>query len=331
VRADNLTLGPGARIGQNVTIEAETIALGHHATISDDCTLRGLGRRAEHIEVGDRFLLGPSSAILVPQFVAGDYVAIHNHLLCNGYEPCVIGHNSWVGQNCILNSTAPLTIGNNVGIGAYSSLYTHAYNGELLEGCEIWNEAPVVVEDNVWLVGGYNVISPGVTLGARSVVLTSSVVSRDVPPARCVGGVPAKDLTERLRPFRDVTLEDKLAMMRRFVGEFVDELHAGHHTPIADGHLVAPPEGEPFFVAVQDELEPRALPDGTPGAVYAGAVGAPVTADRVTVFDVSTKRYGKRRTRVEVALIGFMNGYRARFVPDDRPRITPRPPAAPAR
>jgi acetyltransferase-like isoleucine patch superfamily enzyme len=331
IRADDLTLGPGARIGENVTIEAETVIVGHHATISDDCTLRGLGARARLVEVGDRFLLGPSSAILVPQFVAGDYVAIHNHLLCNGYEPCVIGHNSWIGQNCILNSTAPLTIGNNVGIGAYSSLYTHAYNGELLEGCEIFNEAPVVVEDNAWLVGGYNVISPGVTLGARSVVLTSSVVSRDVPPAHCVGGVPAKDLTERLKPFRDVTLQDKLAMMRRFVGEFADERHAGATAPIDGGHRVTPAGGDSFFVVVQDELDPAALPAGVAGAVYAGAVVAPLDDERVTVFDVSTKRYGKRRTPPEVALIGFMNGYRARFVPDDRPRITARPAAAPAR
>lgn len=320
IRARELTLHPGARIGEGVTIEAEKVILGHHAAISDGCTVRGVGGPARHVELGDRFFLGPSSTVLVPEFVAGDYVAIHNHLLCNGYKACVIGHNTWIGQNCILNSTDELTIGNNVGIGAYSSVYTHAYNGELLEGCEIWNTGPVVIEDNAWLVGGYNVISPGVTVGRRSMVLTSSVVSKDVPEAHAVGGVPAKDLTDRLRPFRDMSLEEKLEMMRRFVGEFVSERHAGESSEIEGGHLVNPADDEPFFVIVQDELTPAGLPDAT-GAVYVGAAGTGEVDERVTVFDISTKRYGKRRTPLEVALIGFMNGYRARFVPADRPRV----------
>lgn len=320
IRARQLTLGPGARIGERVTIEADTVILGHDAAISEDCTVRGVGGPAEHVELGDRCFVGPSSAILVPAFVAGDYVAIHNHLLCNGYTACVIGHNTWVGQNCVLNSTDELTIGNNVGVGAYSSIYTHAYNGELLEGCEIWNTAPVVIEDNAWLVGSYNVISPGVTIGARSMVLTSSVVSRDVPPAHAVGGVPAKDLTDRIRPFRDVTLEEKLAMMRRFVDEFVSERHAGESEAIDGGHLVTPAGDEPFFVVVQDELTTAGLPTAS-GAAYAGAIGSAEVDERITVFDVSTKRYGKRRTPIEIALIRFMNGYRARFVPADRPRV----------
>lgn len=323
IRAGSLSLGPGARVGENVTIEADTVVLGHHATIADECVLRGIGGPARRLEMGDRSFLGASSTILVPEFAAGDYVAIHNHLLLNGYEPCVVGHNSWVGQNCVLNSTDELTIGNNVGVGAYSSIYTHAYNGELLEGCEIWSTAPVVIEDNAWLVGSYNVISPGVTVGARSMVLTSSVVSRDVLPAHCVGGVPAKDLTDRIRPFRDVTLADKLAMMRRFVNEFVRERHPAEASEIEGGFRVSPAAGDPFFVVVQDRLDASALPDAV-GAVYAGAAdGAPGGA-RLTVFDVSTKTYAKRRSDVEVALMRFMNGYRARFVPDDRPRVAAR-------
>jgi acetyltransferase-like isoleucine patch superfamily enzyme len=321
IRAATLTIGPGARIGENVTIEADTVLVGHHATISGHCVLRGIGRPAQRLEMGDHFFLGPSSTILVPEFAAGDYVAMHNHLLLNGYKSCVVGHNTWIGQNCVLNSTDELTIGNNVGVGAYSSIYTHAYNGELLEGCEVWSTAPVVIEDNVWLVGCYNVISPGVTVGSRSMVLTSSVVSRDVPPAHCVGGVPAKDLTDKIRPFRDVTLGEKLTMMRRFIGEFVSERHPADSSEIEDGYLVSPEAGEPFFVVVQDRLDASALPDG-PGAVYAGALDGGDVDERVTVFDVSTKRYGKRRTDVEVALMKFMNGYRARFAPDDRPRVT---------
>jgi hypothetical protein len=66
-----------------------------------------------------------------------------------------------LGQNCILNSTERLTIGNGVGIGTYSCVWTHGFHGELLEGCKILKLAPTVIEDDVLIVGSYNIVSPG--------------------------------------------------------------------------------------------------------------------------------------------------------------------------
>jgi len=100
-------LRPGARIGADVTIEADQLILGHNARIGDGCVVRDLGGAARHVEVGDDFFLGPSSTVLLPAFVAGDYVAIHNHLLCNGYRPCVVGHNTWIGQNWYSRNCRP--------------------------------------------------------------------------------------------------------------------------------------------------------------------------------------------------------------------------------
>jgi acetyltransferase-like isoleucine patch superfamily enzyme len=117
--------------------------------------------------------------------------ALHNHLLVNGYKPCNLGHNVWIRQNCILNSTDRLTIGNGVGIGTYSCVWTHGFFGELIGGCTIFKIAPVLIEDDVWLIGSFNVISPGITIGKRSVILTGSVVTKDVPPYACVAGNPA--------------------------------------------------------------------------------------------------------------------------------------------
>lgn len=320
LRGRHIRLAPGVQIGAGVTIEAERIALGHHTRIADHCTLRGLRSPARTVDIGDRSFIGESSAVLVPEFTLGDYVAIHNHLLCNGYEPCIIGHNAWVGQNCVLNSTAPLTIGNNVGVGAYSSIYTHAFHGELLEGCQVATTAPVTIEDDAWLVGGYNVISPGVRVGARSMVLTSAVVSSDVPPGHTVGGTPARDMTDRLRPYRHVSVREKLNLMAGFVDDFV--AHA--ETParrIENGYLLSPESREDYFVVVVADVRTSELPSG-PGIVYAADGGDPAAVeDSVSVFDLTTKRYTKRRTAHEAEIVTFMNGYRARFVPEDRPRV----------
>jgi acetyltransferase-like isoleucine patch superfamily enzyme len=336
---DRLTIGPEAvigddtsisgqeavierdvRIGNGVVIQAEHFSAGRGGRIEDACLLRGLGGLASRIELGDRFFLGERSKLLMPTLVTGDYVSLHNHLLANGLRPCFIGHNTWVGQNCVLNSNDLLTIGNNVGIGAYTSVYTHGFFGELLEGCEVFNVAPVVIEDDAWLIGAYNVISPGVTVGRRAIVLTSSVVSHDVPPEHCVAGAPARDVTDRIQPFKAVTIEEKLALMRRFVGEYVTERHEVHE-PTTDGFEVRCADGRTRVIEVRTAVYPGDFADDVEGLVYVADNLRDVRFAGVSVFDLSQKTYAKLGSDFEAGVISFMNSYRARFVPAERPRI----------
>lgn len=51
--------------------------------------------------------------------------------------------------------------------------------------------APIVIEENVW-IGTRAMILKGVTIGEGSVVAAGSVVTRSVPPATVVAGVPAR-------------------------------------------------------------------------------------------------------------------------------------------
>ncbi len=55
--------------------------------------------------------------------------------------------------------------------------------------------APITIETNVW-IGTAATILPGVTIGADSVVAAGAVVTRDVPPATLVAGVPATAIRE---------------------------------------------------------------------------------------------------------------------------------------
>ncbi len=324
ISVGEMLLGDGVEIGSDVVIDAERVELGHRARIGNGCRIAAIGGRGQRFRAGDFFFFGERNISLLPNFAAGDYVSIHHDLLMNGYSACAIGHNSWIGQNCVLNATDELFIGNNVGIGAYTSIYTHAFNGELLEGCQIFNKAPVTIADNAWLVGGYNVISPGVTIGPRTMIMSSSVVSRDVPEGHCVGGIPARDLTDRIRPFRDLSTRERLELMRRFVMEFGEEVHPGRFEMSPSGIVVTPEGRRSFFVEVQEAFDERTLSGRGPGAVYAGVAGESASLSEVTVFDLATKTYHKLRSEIEIELIQFMNGYRARFVPHDEPRVKAR-------
>lgn len=55
---------------------------------------------------------------------------------------------------------------------------------------------PVHVGHDVW-IGHGAVVLPGVSVASGAVVAAGAVVSRDVPPYRIVGGVPAKTLKAR--------------------------------------------------------------------------------------------------------------------------------------
>ena len=50
--------------------------------------------------------------------------------------------------------------------------------------------APITIGDQVW-IGAGAVVNPGVTIGDRAVIASGAVVTRDVPPDALVAGVPA--------------------------------------------------------------------------------------------------------------------------------------------
>jgi len=321
VDADVVVLEAGARLGPGVRVAAKHFELGMRSRIDADCRIAAVGGMAEKVVFGDHCYLGPSSNVLVPELLVGDYVKIHNHTLINGFRPCYIGHNSWVGQNCVLNANDVLFIGNNVGIGTYSSIWTHAFFGELLEGAQVFSVAPTIIEDDAWLVGAYNVISPGLTIGRRAMVLTSSVVSRSVPAEHTVAGVPARDVTDRVAAVRSVAPLEKLDLMRGFVREFVEQVYPGQHSAIDSGQHIEPALGQPFDILVCEDLADAHVAGRGPTLAYALNDRRTHSAHGVTYFDLTRKCYDKQRSEPEIQIISFMNSYRARFVPRGKERI----------
>lgn len=323
IEADDLNLEDGARIGARVTIRADRFTLGFGSRIDSECVFGYLNGRAREVSIGDYCYIGGQGIFSTPVLVTGDYLKLHHHAMVNGHRPCCIGHNVWIGQNCILNAEAHLCIGNNVGIGPYNTLYTHAYYGEHLEGCRIHKVAPITVQDGAWIGGSFSVVSPGVTIGKCAVVLTSSAVSRDVLPAHCVGGHPARDVTFGAEPYQELTPEAKLDMMRSFIREYVTQIHPGRFKEYDHGFLVEPEGMEPFKVLVVEEMGAASWTSREIVLLYARRYGIVREFPRVTLFDLSSKQYTKRRTQPEIQIIQFMNNFRARFVPTSRATVCP--------
>ena len=298
IMAEEVKIGPNVSIGDNVSITSRRVQIGHNADIEHGTTVRGLGQVMDLFSIGDQALIGFDNQILCPYFSMGDYSQLHNTGLSTGYKPLTIGHNCWIGQNTILNSTEALSIGNNVRIGTQSQLWTHVASGELLEGCTLFNSLPLVLEDDVWVVGGA-VISPGLSVRKRSIIMTGSVLTKSTEPGHTYAGIPGKDVTDKLSFWSDVSVDDKMEMMNEFISQFLD-VHPEYKSRVlsapTDAELTSQ-QDEAIAVFASFDWETREIPA------------------QISVFDLTSKAYSKKRSQIEVDFLKFNVGYRARFLP----------------
>ncbi len=140
-------------------IDALEIEVGINTIIEPSASIRGVNGKAKRIVIGDNCYIGKHVQIICDDFELGDYSKIHHQTNVHGYEPCSIGHNLWMGQYCIVDSIGGTTIGNNCGIGAHSQLWSHIKYGDTLEGCRFLSDNPLVLGNDVWMVG-HCIVSP---------------------------------------------------------------------------------------------------------------------------------------------------------------------------
>ncbi|MFV2115772.1 sugar O-acetyltransferase [Micromonospora sp. LOL_025] len=104
-----------------------------------------------------------------------------------------IGRNVFVNQGCRFNDIGGIEIGDDVMIGPSVSLITSGHPVDPARRRTGITSAPIRIERNVWIGAGAMVLQ-GVTVGADAIVAAGAVVTRDVPAATLVTGVPAAAL-----------------------------------------------------------------------------------------------------------------------------------------
>lgn len=109
-----------------------------------------------------------------------------------------IGQHVFVGLDTYLDCQFPelITIEDDVTISFRVTVVVHddARRMEAIEpGAGDGTVAPVRLRRGCYLGAGCLVL-PGVTVGERAVVAAGAVVTRDVPPASIVAGVPAREI-----------------------------------------------------------------------------------------------------------------------------------------
>jgi len=257
------------------------------SAVVSESAMRGL-QQAESCYVGHHAYIGPGVKIRANRFALGDYSKIHDGTFIYTQEATfpggyvLLGHNTWIGQNAVIDGTGSLIASNNLGVGMGSQLYSHINNGEWLGGCRLCGTKKMSIHDDVWFVGQC-LVSP-IVAKSRSVALLGSVVTRDMAENRIYGGSPAEDMTDRLgRPYRDASVDARVQQLNEWRTEFFD----------------ANPRLDRDSIVVTDT---PVRPD-----------------DDRTMFDVSSRTYVRHDTEAEVAFMKWISGFRAKFTDVARP------------
>jgi len=171
-------------IGENVLIDVRgTLEFGEGAVINDHCIIQGVD-----IKIGKNFWMDR-------------YAEIGTGSCFTPFSKLRVGDDCHFGKYSIVNTARAVTIGNKVGLGARSSIYTHgAWNSEL-EGFPV-KFAPVTIGDRVWLPTE-TLVMPDVTIGNDVVIGARSMVTKDIPSGALAYGNPAKIIKENYYPRPD--------------------------------------------------------------------------------------------------------------------------------
>lgn len=122
------------------------------------------------------------------------YIYMGFHLYPPTFHGILIGQNTAINRNVIIDWRDDVYIGSNVNISAEAAIYTggHKINSADFE----YYSAPVRIEDRVW-IGTRAMIMPGVTIGEGAVILPGAVITQSIPSYSIAGGVPGKVIGTR--------------------------------------------------------------------------------------------------------------------------------------
>jgi acetyltransferase-like isoleucine patch superfamily enzyme len=180
VHGGRFVIGRGVYIGPENTFRVnKQLRIGANGTINEQCEISGVD-----IVIGREFRMLPQAKI-----GGGSAFEVHSRLR--------LGNWCHVGMRCMLNTARPITIGDDVGLGTSTCLYTHGAYASALDGKPV-AFGPISIGDRTWIPGA--IVNPSVSIGRDCVIGVGSVVSRNIPDGSLAAGTPARIIRENAYP-----------------------------------------------------------------------------------------------------------------------------------
>lgn len=132
----------------------------------------------------------------------GRHTRIHSPLIIHNafkdFSNLRVGNDCHIGKDVFLDLSEPISIEDQVTISMRVTILTHMNVGDSPLRIIYPPKSKGVVIKRGAYIGAGAIILHGVTVGENSIVGAGAVVTKDVPSATLVGGVPAKILKSLL-------------------------------------------------------------------------------------------------------------------------------------
>lgn len=219
----NITEGRNCKIGNNLNIVGDgKIMLGNNVTIGNNVSINVRQR----LLIGDRSIIGDNFVIEGREIEIGIEFWSGHHCHIGGgscfEKPSKLKLGYWVhlGNYGMLNTTRQVTIGNEVGMGIETKIYTHGAYLSMIDGFPA-DFGPIEIGNHVWLP--YAIVMPNVHIGDNVVVGAGAIVTKDLPLGCLAVGMPARVIRENCYP-KKFTKQERKLLIDGFLKHFVEDI-----------------------------------------------------------------------------------------------------------
>lgn len=219
----------GQSIGKGSKVKFGTILKSAKVEIGNNCIIGPFSFvRAQEIAIGEGSVIKPLSYVSTRIVKLGKYVHIAPLAAITSEfaedSKFEAGDHSRIFPFCWIDTSHGVFLGNNVGVGGHSLIFTHGIWPDYIDGGPV-AFGPVIIKDRVWLPWRVFIL-PNVQIGEDSVVAGGSVVNKQFPANSLLGGVPAKLIRENV--IQNLTGTEKITRVNEVLTAYSRDLNFKH-------------------------------------------------------------------------------------------------------
>lgn len=165
------------------------------------------------IELGEFATVRPLTLIRCDGEVRiGSYTEISSFSVIYGCSNFQVGNKCYIGPQTWINVSEDVVLGNGVGIGPRTMIFTHGSFLPYTEGYPV-RFGKVIIGNNVWIAAGV-FIHPDVQIGDNVLINSRSVIKKSIRSGQYVEGFPAKEIIpiEKIRFHITPAVKDELIL-----------------------------------------------------------------------------------------------------------------------
>ncbi len=189
----------GQKIGRKTKLKFGTLMLSSKVEIGQRSKIGPFSYvKSDDLKIGNYSMVKPLVILKTRKIAIADYVHIAPTCIITSEftrnSTLSIGNHSRIFPFCWLDTGEGITIGQNVGVGGHTLMFTHGVWPNYVDGGPI-SFGPIVIEDNVWLPWRVFIL-PNVTIGENAIIGGNSLINKDIPARTLAAGSPAKSIKE---------------------------------------------------------------------------------------------------------------------------------------